>query len=78
MGCNCGGKNKVKAPTPLTQAQRQSAQRQQPLPKPKPAKGQQQSFELKTRDGTVEKFGSRLEAEAANVRRGYTGRVIPI
>lgn len=32
-------------------------------------------FALVLRDGTVEKFGSRLEADAANARAGYTGTI---
>lgn len=78
IGCNCN-KNKVKAPTPLPQQQRMQAQRQQSsMPAMKPAKGRTDSFELRLRDGTTMTFGSRLEAEAENVRLGYRGRVSPI
>lgn len=37
-----------------------------------------QEFSLVSRDGSVQKFGSRLEADAANVRAGYTGIVKPV
>lgn len=37
-----------------------------------------QSFSLVSRDGTTQKFGSRLEADAANARAGYTGIVKPV
>ena len=34
-----------------------------------------QAFSLILKDGTKESFGSRLEADAANARAGYTGIV---
>lgn len=34
-----------------------------------------QTFSLVLRDGSSESFGSRLEADAANARAGYTGTV---
>lgn len=34
-----------------------------------------QSFSLTLRDGTTTGYGSRLEADAANARAGYTGIV---
>lgn len=37
-----------------------------------------QSFALTLRDGTKQTFGSRLEADAANARAGYTGVVRPV
>lgn len=37
-----------------------------------------QSFSLQLRDGRRMTFGSKLEAEAENVRQGYTGIVRPI
>lgn len=40
-----------------------------------PSEGTTQAFALIKRDGTVERFGSRLEADAANARAGYTGVV---
>lgn len=83
MGCNCG-KNRT-APTGST-ASRQSAQeaanRQTDAAKaraanpstsrigPASASGATQSFALRTRDGSVERFGSALEARAERIRRG--------
>lgn len=60
--CNCGG-NK-------------------PKPRPYPGTSQQsgkttQSFSLLLRDGSKQSFGSKLEADAANARAGYTGTVKP-
>jgi hypothetical protein len=40
-------------------------------------RGNTQSYSLTTRDGSTKTFGSRLEAEAENVRQGYTGKVQP-
>lgn len=37
-----------------------------------------QEFSLVLRDGTVQRYGSRLEADAANARAGYTGIVKPV
>ena len=37
-----------------------------------------QSFALVDRNGSREVFGSRLEADAANARAGYTGVVKPV
>jgi hypothetical protein len=45
---------------------------------PSTGKRTTQSFALQMRDGRTLKFGSRLEAEAENVRQGYTGTVKPI
>lgn len=39
--------------------------------------GTTQQFSLQMRDGRTFRFGSRLEAEAENVRLGYTGTVKP-
>lgn len=39
---------------------------------------EKQEFSLVLRDGTVQRFGSRLEADAANARAGYTGIVKPV
>lgn len=36
------------------------------------------TYVLVQRDGTREEFGSRLEADAANARSGYTGVVKPV
>lgn len=41
-------------------------------------RGVTQSFSLALSDGSTLTFGSRLEAEAENVRLGYRGRVIPV
>jgi hypothetical protein len=40
--------------------------------------GSTQSFSLVNRDGSRQQFGSRLEADAANARAGYTGIVKPV
>lgn len=40
--------------------------------------GTTQTFALVDRDGTKTEFGSRLEADAANARSGYTGIVKPV
>lgn len=37
-----------------------------------------QSFSLVDRNGGAQTFGSRLEADAANARAGYTGIVKPV
>lgn len=39
--------------------------------------GSKQTFSLILKDGTTTSFGSRLEADAANVRSGYQGIVKP-
>lgn len=67
MGCNCG-----KTKTRQTASQPPPPP---PPPQPEPPKGQTQSFALDLRDGSRLSFGSRLEAEAENVRLGYTGTV---
>jgi hypothetical protein len=84
MGCNCGGNKQtveqIKAaqaatpqanqnPSMNTQAQTQTPPRRQTGT---------QSFALEIAGGTRLLFGSKLEAESENVRRGYTGRVITI
>ena len=43
-----------------------------------PASNGTQTFSLVLRDNTVQRFGSRLEADAANARAGYTGIVKPV
>jgi len=80
MGCNC---NKKRTGT-LTPAQRQAAAlaTQQKtgtsttsgggVPKTNPAKT---TYSLKLNDGKVQTFDTKLEADAANVRSGYRGRV---
>ena len=40
--------------------------------------GTTQSFALISRDSSKQIFGSRLEADAANARQGYTGVVKPV
>lgn len=63
MACSC---RKPKKPTATK-------------PAPKPADTQNasktQSFTLTTQGGRTLSFGSKLEADAANARSGYTGRV---
>jgi hypothetical protein len=80
MGCNCGKNRKsvaqvqaeqAKVPQPNQQSTTAATQN------PPAPKGKTQSFALKMNDGRVLRFGSRLEAEAENVRRGYTGTVRP-
>lgn len=60
---NCCGKNRAAAAQP---------RRVQIAPTDGTAT---QAFSLILGDGTTEKFGSRLEADAANARAGYTGIV---
>lgn len=43
-----------------------------------PTTGQTQQFALDLNTGQTLTFGSKLEAEAENVRRGYTGKVKPL
>jgi hypothetical protein len=80
MGCGCKGD---KATT--STAKDAEVKTAPPVPKraPKPpllnsglaTTGKSQSFSLRLRDGSTFTFGSRLEAEAENVRQGYTGTV---
>jgi len=65
--CNCG-KNRVK-PLGPSKAQKASGTPKKGNPV-QPAKGRTQSFTLQARDGSTTVYGSRLEAEAARVRRG--------
>lgn len=44
-------------------------------PPTQPQQGTTQSFALRLNNGKTLTFGSKLEAEAENVRRGYTGTV---
>lgn len=82
MGCNCNkGRKADVAAAKAAQAATPQANQQstmgntQSVPAPK---GKTQSFALRMRDGKTLTFGSRLEAEAENVRRGYTGTVKPL
>jgi hypothetical protein len=52
--------------------------RQQAAQPRRASSGGTQQFALVKRDGSKEEFGSRLEADAANVRSGYTGVVKPV
>lgn len=83
MGCNCGKNRKTaqqareeQAKTP--QANQQSTMDAQTRSAPKAAgsKGTQ-SFTLRLNTGKTMTFGSRLEAEAENVRQGYRGTIRP-
>lgn len=65
MGCNCGGSRP--RPTPATTKE---------APEPV-STGQVQSFQLVMEGGRTQVFGSRLEADAARVRAGGRGRVVP-
>lgn len=82
MGCNCGKNKRTLAQTLAEQAKTPQANQQstqgQTTPPPAPKTSAQQSFSLRLNSGQVMRFGSRLEAEAENVRRGYTGTVKPI
>lgn len=40
--------------------------------------GSTTKYSLVSRDGSTQEFGSRLEADAANARSGYTGIVKPV
>lgn len=85
MGCGCGKKKtgvtpmsaaQAKAPRPQTVPTSPTPAIGHPgLPDPRPAQGTTQSFALVQRDGTTTMYGSRLEADAENVRLGYTGTV---
>ena len=46
-----------------------------PFPTTTTTTGRTQSYALNMRDGRVFRFGSKLEADAANVRQGYAGTV---
>lgn len=70
MGCSC---NKRRKPRPTTQTPPNDSQTS--------GSGSgtaTRSFELVTDSGQVLSFGSRLEADAANRRRGGAGRVRPV
>lgn len=84
--CGCG-KSKRQGVTPASLAKQQAEQASRPPGKPNAAGamtpsnapvGTTQSFRLILRDGSDLTFGSRLEADAENVRRGYTGTVRPV
>lgn len=63
-GCNCGKPQRPTRPNPSGSGQ---------------ASGGTQSFALLTSTGSeVGRYGSRLEAEAQNVRTGRTGIVRPV
>lgn len=66
MGCGC---NKKTRPLGPSKSQKASAAPKKGNPV-KPAKGRTQSFTLQARDGSRTVYGSRLEAEAARVRKG--------
>lgn len=86
MGCGCGGNNARRGFVPPNPP----AEAEVPSPAPSSSAGGQpqartvtsgqgttQSFSLVTPDGGRRSFGSRLEADAARVRAGYRGQVIP-
>lgn len=60
--CNCG-KGRASAARPRTYGT---------------PTGQTQQFSLVNRDGTTQQFGSRLEADAENARKGFSGIVKPV
>jgi len=74
--CNCGGKGKNKTATTTTQkagaGQGSRPTNIVPAQPVKSATGRTQTFTLFDGAGPVQSFGSRLEAEAARVRRGGT------
>lgn len=82
MGCGCN-KNKGKTPASVAASKQASGQTAGAATKSsmKDAvdgmKGKTQQFALVLRDGRTLRFGSRLEADAENVRQGYTGQVKP-
>lgn len=86
MGCNC---NKAKAgtlsPDQVAQkkaneaaAAKRAAQAAATAAATRSGTGATQQFALKLSSGQTLTYGSRLEAEAENVRRGYAGRVQPL
>lgn len=86
MACNC---NKGKANRQAAQAQAAPTVTQidsttqkpvEPLPPASSSNGstQSQTFALQIGSKRVGRYGSRLEADAANVRRGYTGKVVEV
>ena len=86
MGCGCNKSKTTQSNGTLTPAQVQAIKDQQAAAKVpaasqanqlSPARGTTQQFALNLNDGQTLTFGSRLEADAENVRRGYTGRVVP-
>jgi hypothetical protein len=78
-GCAAKAEARRKAAERRAQGQKQAP----PAPtSPTPAPGQNttgktQQFTLQLRDGRKFTFGSKLEANAENVRQGYTGVVKP-
>lgn len=66
MGCNCGSSRR-----PSGMGTRK------PAPAPAPSDGKRASFQLILSSGESFTYGSRLEAEAARIRSGGTGRVVP-
>lgn len=77
MPCNCG-KNKARATTLTPQQVRERQAAARAAQQQQQQQGRTQSFALRQSDGSTQTFGSKLEAEAENVRRGYTGRVVQI
>lgn len=68
MSCGCRKPRRGRAPAP------QSGPKVAPPPQ---QRSQNQQFVLTTRTGSTLRFGSRLEADAANARQGWTGTVRP-
>lgn len=64
MACNCGKKSGAAQARTVSTTSTTS--------------GTTQSFALISRDSSKQIFGSRLEADAANARQGYTGVVKPV
>ena len=65
MGCNCNKRTAAAQPRRYDTTAKASGT----------TGSATQAFSLILRDGTTQTFGSRLEADAANARAGYTGIV---
>lgn len=63
--CNCGKKKNTETQSPP------------PPPPPSGLTGRTQTFAYVPPSGNAMTFGSRLEADAARVRAGRVGRVVP-
>jgi len=80
VGCNCGKAKRPLAPTKPQPNPATSANMPVPPPNgqqttPPPTSGTTQSFALTSPDSRVQTFGSMLEAQAARVRGGGSGRI---
>lgn len=88
MACNCNkGKANRQAQTgqaqPANQVTQIDSTTQKPVVSSPPDSSSNgstptQTFALQIGSKRVGRYGSRLEADAANVRRGYTGKVVEV